>query len=344
MHIFDRTYRVIFALVCLTLAAVLLPAPVMAQGGPNLLNNPGFEGAYQSYHFDPTPEGLVPEFRIAEGWHPWFRQQTATDPGWRNRRPEYRPASYSYNGTAAQQFFTSFGTHQAGLWQRVENATPGQVHRFSVAIYMWSSMGDDVFSSTTPGGMSVRVGIDPAGQTNPYGESVVWSDFATNYDAWGTISVDAVAQSNALTVFVWSQQEHPVVHNDVALDEAYLGLTGADPETIGVTTGDTVTEETSPEAETQAEAEPATADDTPAVEEVAPVSTTPTLIADIPLRLRARPAARAIDVVPADTTVSVLGRSADRNWALVEYDGQQGWVASWLAIFSVDFDELPVVP
>lgn len=309
------------------LLLALVPA-VAAQGG-NLLNNPGFEGFYRSYNYGSTIDQLVLEFRVADGWTPWFRPQAAGDPGWRYRRPEYRPASYSYNGSAAQQFFTSFGTHQAGLLQRVATATPGQTYRFSIAAYIWSSNEENTQRSAVPGDARVRVGIDPAGGTNPYASSVVWSPFATFYDTWRVLSVDAVASSRSLTVFVWSEQTFPVVHNDVALDEAYLGLASGAPASD------------EPEVESAAAVEPASPEPAAPVSPASPTGIT--LVSDANLRLRATVYGRTLSVIPAGTPVAVLGRSPDRNWTLVEYNGQQGWVASWIGAYSGSFDALPEV-
>jgi hypothetical protein len=96
------------------LLLALVPA-VAAQGG-NLLNNPGFEGFYRSYNYGSTIDQLVLEFRVADGLVPWFRPQAAGDPAGaiavRNiARPGYIPTT----GARPSSFFTTFGTHQAGL-------------------------------------------------------------------------------------------------------------------------------------------------------------------------------------------------------------------------------------
>jgi hypothetical protein len=316
-------------MILLALALTLVwPFPAAFAQGGNLLANPGFEGFYRSFSYGSSVDQLVREFRVADGWNPWYRPHADGDPGWRYRRPEYRPASYSYNGSAAQQFFTSFGTHQAGLYQRVNNAVPGQNYRFSIAAYIWSSNHENFYRSENPGEASVRVGIDPSGGTNPYAASVVWSPFSTFYDEWRMLSVDATAQSRALTVFVWSEQAYPVVHNDVAVDEAYLGVGGA---------GSPATEET-----TAADAEEA-APEAPAAPAIPASPTGITLTPDVNVRMRATVYGQMLAVIPAGMPVVVLGRSEDLNWTLVEYEGQQGWVGSWLGNYSGDFESLPVV-
>jgi hypothetical protein len=321
-----KTIGVMGLLVLVVLAAV--PGmQVLAQGSGNLLANPGFEGFYRSYNYNEANRGLVLEFRIADGWNPWFRENGPNDEEWQYRRPEYRPGTYSYNGTQSQQFFASFGTHEAGLMQRVEGVTPGQTYQFSIAAYIWSSMGGNFYLSEQPGDAVVRVGIDPTGGTNPWARSVVWSPFQSFYDQWRVLTVDAVAQSSALTVFFWSHQQYPVIHNDVAVDEAYLGPADGAP--------------VAPAAAPAVEVAP------PVVESPAPVSpvspTGVTMTASIDLRLRAGLYGQVLDVIPAGTPVSVLGRTGDDNWVQVTYNGQQGWTASWYGVYSSPFADLPVV-
>jgi len=318
-------------LALLVALGALAPADAaLAQGGPNLLNNPGFEGQYVPYTY---PNGTrIGEFHIAAGWNPWFNESL--------RRPEYKPGNYSYNGSASQQYFTSYSVHQAGLWQRVENATPGRTYRFSIGLYIWSSSEGDIFTSVQPGNVNVRIGIDPTGGTNPYAGTVVWSPFAMYYDEWRFLSVDAVAQSNALTVFTWSQPVFPVVHNDIALDQAYLGEVAAAP--APTQPAAPAVEQAQPVQQPPAVAtQPPAPVTVPAAPTAAPGAITLRPLDD--LRLRASIYGETLDVIPAGVPVVVLGRTADRNWALVEYNGQQGWVASWLGRYSAAFDTIPVV-
>lgn len=323
-------------LVLLILALTLLLLPVWAaqgQGGGNLLLNPGFEGGYESYYY--ANGEFVSEFRIAWGWNPWYRPHRDGEPLRFYRRPEYRPGTYSYNGTMSQQYFTSFGTHQAGLIQKIESAVPGEVYRFGVAVYVWSSEHGNFYQSVEPGGVHVRVGIDPTGGVNPWAEEVVWSPFAEFYDEWRVLTVDAEALSNELTVYIWSQVDNPVEHNDVAVDEAYLGLAADAPVMVDESIWDAGNG-----AETAAAESPPTETDT--LQASPTTGTTYTGVVD--LRLRERPRGQVLGVIPAGTAVDVIGRSEDRDWVLVRYNGQEGWVGSWLGQFSTPFDDLPIVP
>ncbi|MBN1965733.1 MAG: SH3 domain-containing protein [Anaerolineae bacterium] len=305
-----------------TLVLGLLPGGLVSgQGGavigPNLLRNPGFEGVYYSY-------GTVLEFRVADEWHPWYRAQGEDELYWRYRRPEYRPATYVYEGDGAQQFFASYGTHQAGLSQQVYGVTPGATYRFSLVAYLWSSMEDDPYTSIDPAGFFVRVGIDPTGGIDAFADSVIWSPFETFYDQWQALSVEVEAQADTVTVFFWSEQDAPVVHNDVAVDAASL----VQVEPSGSTLSAAPPPPLSPTGLTVA---------TPAGEAVG--TFTPT----INLRLRATPAGDVLTVVPFGVAAVLYGRSPDDNWVLIGYAGTTGWVASWLGDYSLPFESVPVI-
>jgi Bacterial SH3 domain len=60
--------------------------------------------------------------------------------------------------------------------------------------------------------------------------------------------------------------------------------------------------------------------------------------------LRAGPgrAFERLTVVPATTTLPAYGRTADTQWIQVEYEGQLGWIASILLVWTGDVIALPV--
>lgn len=308
----------------------LFPVIAAAQGGENLLQNPGFEGHYNSYNYNELYRGVVLEFRLADGWNPWYREQQPSDSNLYFRRPEYRPGSYYYNGTMSQQFFTSFGTHEAGFYQQVDGLTPGEEYTFSIAAYIWSSNGGDFYLSEDPTDAHIRVGIDPTGGVNPWASTIVWGDFQSFFDTWRVLSVSTSATGSTATVFVWSGQSWPAIHNDVAWDEAFFGLSGSVPVVAP-----------SPDAA------PAVEDFTDVVEPASQPQASPTGVyytADIDLRMRTRPYGTLLDVIPSGTAIPVLGRSDDGDWVSVTHNGQQGWVASWYGGFTSVFEALPVLP
>ncbi|HEX6386990.1 MAG TPA: PA14 domain-containing protein [Anaerolineae bacterium] len=70
-----------------------------------------------------------------------------------------------------------------------------------------------------------------------------------------------------------------------------------------------------------------------------------TAITRVNLSLRAEPGVLfdRLDVIPAGTAVPVLGRNTRGDWVLVEFEGQQGWIASWYADLAGRLLEVPVI-
>lgn len=60
--------------------------------------------------------------------------------------------------------------------------------------------------------------------------------------------------------------------------------------------------------------------------------------------LRAGPgtAFERLAIVPPATTLPATGRSADARWVQVYYEGQYGWIAYWLLVWSGDIAQLPI--
>ncbi len=249
----------------LMLGIALLPnliRPAAAQGG-NLLRNPAFEEGV--YTFDPdnyTWVALYPSQRedcknnqgvylpcgtanAPIGWIPWWISQAATDPDWKNRMPEYKPARPPFvnrirSGVEAAQYFSFQGTHTAGLLQVVDVPANAPV-RFSIWGQAWSTIDDSEFSNQ-PTTVNMRVGIDPTGGTNPYSPSIVWSDYQQPYDVYSQFVVETTAQGDKVTVFTISSPDEQRKHNDIYWDDAELVVTGessAPPAPPPVTGGDT---------------------------------------------------------------------------------------------------------
>jgi LysM repeat protein len=214
-------------LLCL---ALLLPgsaAEVQAQEG-NLLRNPSFEGTYHAW-------SSIPEIQVADEWTPWWVAQQETDPPEINRRPEYKRADGAlyprrvHSGSAAQQWFTFHATHIAGMYQQVSGIQPGKRLQFSIWGQAWSTSEDDPNVSISPGVINLQIGIDPTGNSNPWAGTVIWSGTYNVYDTWIPLSIEAVAQSGTVTVFMKSAPQYPVKHNDVYWDDAVLAVVGDTP-------------------------------------------------------------------------------------------------------------------
>ncbi len=218
---------------CLVFVLLITTAGGLSAQTGNLLTNPGFEPPFLTVAGEPA------RF-VAQGWSPWHVPQTGSMTSSENLQPEYYPASDITNGlgvprirsgTDAQQYFTFFGTHTGGVYQRVTGVTPGQPLTFSIYAYIWSSTFDDPDVSEQDGGVILQVGIDPTGGTSGESGSIIWSPpAAPQYDTFVLHSVTATAAGSAVTVFVRSTVSFPVKHNVIYLDDAAL-IAGSAPPT-----------------------------------------------------------------------------------------------------------------
>jgi LysM repeat protein len=201
------------------------PEAKARQEPANLLQNPGFEGSYY-------PWMGINEVQVAHGWTPWWRNRTDADPPAYFFKPEYKRADgyvfpkRVHGGTTAQQWFTFHATHQAGMYQQVFNVTPGVRYRFTIWAHVWSSTQDNPDISVDPAYPHLRVGIDPTGNWDPWAGTVIWSGSYHPIDQWMQLAIEAVAQNNIITVFMYSNPNWPVKHNDTYWDDAVLVAVG----------------------------------------------------------------------------------------------------------------------
>jgi hypothetical protein len=226
-----RLLRILTVAVVAALALSILPASLIHAEPPaaplaqtNLLRNPGFEGTFAQYEWYQTAI-------VAPDWLPWWKPQAAGDEAWKNRMPEYKPAAPHedriHSGGNAQQLFTYHGTHEAGIYQKVDNVRPGSQLRFSIYAQAWAGDGNDPDESKGGGPMRIKVGIDPTGGTDAYAGSIVWSGEINPLDAWQLVTVEARATSSSVTVFTHSAPPWPSKHNDVYYDDASLIVVAA---------------------------------------------------------------------------------------------------------------------
>jgi LysM repeat protein len=216
------------------LVAILLPvswptAVNPAEAQTNLMVNPGFEGGFQV-------QGAS-EISVGNGWTAWWIQGGAsqTADGFLVR-PEYKGEDSTIfgslrvrSGRYSQKFFSTYSTHDAGLFQVV--AVPaGVTVRFSVWVQVWSSSEDDPENIVGPGNYFVSVGIDPSGATNPTGPAVVWSQPALAENRWVELAVTTRAHAGQVAVFLRGAPQYRVKHNDSYWDDASLVAVGEAPE------------------------------------------------------------------------------------------------------------------
>ena len=243
------------------LVASLMAQPIGAQTPrrtptptpENLLKNGGFEGAF-ARQWNPANAAWA-NGRVADGWTAWWRRPTDSEGEYPNRceedgppggdancrpwhEPEYREARgipYSppriRSGNNSQIYFTSFGLHEGGVYQRVAGVPKGWRVAFSIWARAWSSDDENTARSSGQSSLNLQAGLDPTGGTDPWSASVDWTDLDDTLDAWVELSASAVSQGDAVTVFFRSRPEQPLKHVDVMIDDARLALLGPPPPT-----------------------------------------------------------------------------------------------------------------
>lgn len=234
---------ILFGLISLPLLVHSMPAEPPALSLPNssifknnLLVNPSFEG---DYHEPPESSSSL----VAQGWSIWFSESRPTDhiPEW-NEEILISESKLSWrvrHGDKAQKMFSSFSTHQGGLYQQV-NVVPGSELEFSIWVEVWSSDCDKNCvsplepgvvcpSPNTHGNYRVSVGIDPTGGTDPLAPTVHWERYGLPYDipydVWNRLVVTDTAQAGQVTVFTEGWAEFGVKHNDSYWEDATLAAT-----------------------------------------------------------------------------------------------------------------------
>ncbi len=185
----------------------------------NLLTNPGFEEPFITITGNP-------DMVVAEGWTPWHNPRTQEMESFRNAQPEFAADTTRVrNGANSQVFFTTWLTHDGGVFQNISGLSPNIEYLFSIYAYVWSNDFDDAESrefSANPGGITIQVGIDPLGDNNPNSANIVWSVPVEQYDAYRQYSISVRSASDAITVWVRSQVTFPQANNFIYLDDASL--------------------------------------------------------------------------------------------------------------------------
>jgi len=221
--------RTLHALLAVAFLLALAPLPALAappaQGdcAGNLLRNAGFEEGFSTRG--------AGEVEVANGWDPWWMNGSPeeTADGFL-RRPEYKPENAHIFGTRrvrsgvfSQKWFTTFSTHNGGIFQRV-SVPSGSQATFSIWVQVWSSTDPNPDAVVEPGHYRVSIGIDPTGATNGGAGSVVWSEEVVQYNTWVKLTVQAKAQADAITVFLRGRPEYRTQFNDSYWDDACLTI------------------------------------------------------------------------------------------------------------------------
>jgi LysM repeat protein len=207
--------------------------------GPNLLDNPGFEGLGVSPDNEqPNPDNwtrttyngsVYGEIFTPEGWVTWWQE---TDGFKRpeckvipNEHPFNAEPDRIHNGYYSGMCFTFFGKQNAGYYQVTRNVPAGSVVQGSFYAHAWScGDSDPPYSCGDPYSFYFRVGIDPNGGTDPFSPNVVWSPPYYHYDEYGLVGpVEVTAgEAGAVTMFINAQAKWSIKHNDAYVDDATL--------------------------------------------------------------------------------------------------------------------------
>jgi hypothetical protein len=166
--------------------------------------------------------------RVADGWETW------SAPG--SHLPEYKQANpdaggvrpYPYRvhgGNNAQQYFTVYRAHDAGLVRQI-SAPPFSTVEVSAWAETWTSDQDDPYHSDAAQNVRVRIGVDPAGGVNPDAPTVAWGTEINPLSVWQAVPpVQAqVGESGLLTIFLRSSPMYALKHNDVYWDDVQVTL------------------------------------------------------------------------------------------------------------------------
>jgi len=223
----------------------------------SFLMNPSFEGRWTRLTHTGQEFG---EIFVPEGWTAYWRQGGAVPHDQANANGYGRPEMHVItseapfldplrirSGERAMQLFTFWRIHDAGVYQVVEGFTPGQRVIATGWAHGWSSTkvaadcsdgshvgtGPVCLEEYAPGlddadrNMTFRVGIDPTGATDPWGETVVWGPGRHIYNAFAQIlPLEVEAEAEAVTVFVRSSVLWPFKHCDAYVDDMSLEVVG----------------------------------------------------------------------------------------------------------------------
>jgi len=205
------------------LGGALIWASGLASAQTNLLVNGGLENPYL---------GQGAATRTApNGWSLWVGA------GAPEAFPHTDPLQV-IDGAASWNIKQGDGVFTAAGYQRVSGLSAGTRVRFSASAWLYTC-NDRVNSCIIPdppyrrsdpsAGASVKVGIDPAGGTDPLSPNVVWSGGVAPYDQWAAPSVVAEARGDAVTVFMFATQAAGLAMNNVYWDNAQLVRTDEAP-------------------------------------------------------------------------------------------------------------------
>lgn len=173
--------------------------PVIVQLRPQFIANGNFESGFSS--------------GLALGWQ---RFPASGGPAYVDERDNRR------GGSHAQRWWTSYATHDAGVWQRVRVSSGG-----SYRLRAWTWRSDEWNNGAI--NEQMWIGLDPQGGTSPTSSSIRWSQGAYSFQTWTLQEAQAVAAGTSLTIFVrgkahWAGSAMQAVADDLTLDGPPAGV------------------------------------------------------------------------------------------------------------------------
>lgn len=180
-----------------TAAPVVSAPPAAALPlGPNLLVDPGFEYDTNAWR------------SLASSIQDWKLPVSLYDGRF------VRSGGWAMRGQHVEGFY---------IHQNVIGVIPQQTYRFGAWVTAWSSTEEDPNISVNPANLSVYICINTNGDDNRWLPTTVCSSSYRPLDTWQYITVDAVAGTDRITVFlVSSVTEGSSAY--ISWDDAYLGI------------------------------------------------------------------------------------------------------------------------
>ncbi len=217
--------------------------------GPDYLKNTTASSGLINGDFETSfiSDGAA-ELKVPQFWHIWYQDGCQTnkcgyyeckEDGAICRRPEYGEGGGEFaervmpgTGAKSVKWFTTFGTHYAGLFQHIDLKQGGKNEiKFKAFGSSWSQ-------ANTPEEQVVnkfigKIGIDPSGGINPNSGSVVWTDWKelpnvgpNGASAFTEFEISLSTSSSIITVFIAANNEYPYKNSDAYWDNAQLFVNG----------------------------------------------------------------------------------------------------------------------
>jgi LysM repeat protein len=204
---------------------------VHAQTNANALQNGSFEeGSFGQYT---QRRGGEKPIYLPGAWNYWLNSNTQNQFYNRADRvsmfPHPGPGPSPMDGGRALNVDCGFVTCAVAVYQQVGGATPGQKVTASAysQVKACNLGGNSTCGSAVESGSQTRIGIDPAGGTDPNNPAIVWSGWTAPHDAWKQQSVEATATGTTVTLFLYSTQTNFSDLNKTYWDAAILAGAGA---------------------------------------------------------------------------------------------------------------------